>query len=48
MMWFAEGHLTLPGWPEADVAGSRRQGRRRQGGGLATIPIASAKPENCE
>lgn len=30
MMWFAEGHLTLPGWPEADVAGSRRQGRRRQ------------------
>jgi hypothetical protein len=32
MMWFAEGHLTLPGWPEADVAGSqtRKLGIRRR------------------
>jgi hypothetical protein len=47
-MMFVEGRLTRPDWSEADVAGSRRQGRRRQGGGLATIPIASAEPENCE
>lgn len=29
-MMFVEGRLTRPDWPEADVAGSRRQGRRRQ------------------
>ena len=42
-MWFAEGHLTLPGWPEADVAGSRRQGRcAPQGGGLWPSLTAAA------
>ena len=36
-MMFVEGRLTRPDWSEADVAGSRPQGRRRQGGGLAAI-----------
>ena len=36
-MMFVEGRLTRPDRSEADVAGSRRQGRRRQGGGLAAI-----------
>ena len=48
-MMFVEGRLTRPGWLRLTwQAAAVKDAVRRQGGGLATIPIASAKPENCE